>query len=403
MTSVDDLSLEAIESIARDMRAALQQRGYQNTDSFETFKLIRFAKAKRLDVEVAAEMFDNCLKWRAENKVDEIEFDPEKGPFPIFTRGFECVIDQNPVTSDEGRLKFYRYGGGSCYHKHDKEFHPVYIERIGLTNSKLLVKHVSFNTLFCVKIQANEMMGKHIMPECSEKAGKNIDTLTVIMDCTGLGMQHFNLPALKLLGDLTQIDVKYYPERLNKIYWVNAPRIFTMFYDFGKTFFDERILSKVVIVSPEDTPSTLREIIDDEALPSFLGGKCTCGHMEGGCVPSQQLTQQEEVYETNVTVAAWADHQKEVTLQKSGIIKYKFKTLEYDIAFGAKFTNNERQVETLIEKKQVDSHEDKIEGVIIAKMPGVYTFIFDNSYSMFRSKELSYSFEIEETNEGGNS
>lgn len=26
-----------------------------------------------------------------------------------------------------------------------------------------------------------------------------------------------------------------------------------------------------------------------ENLPAFLGGECTCDHMDGGCVPSQVL------------------------------------------------------------------------------------------------------------------
>jgi hypothetical protein len=29
--------------------------------------------------------------------------------------------------------------------------------------------------------------------------------------------------------------------------------------------------------------------IAPENLPAFLGGECTCEHMDGGCVPSQVL------------------------------------------------------------------------------------------------------------------
>lgn len=31
--------------------------------------------------------------------------------------------------------------------------------------------------------------------------------------------------------------------------------------------------------------SVLLKYIDAENLPDFLGGKCTCSHMPGGCVP----------------------------------------------------------------------------------------------------------------------
>jgi hypothetical protein len=33
--------------------------------------------------------------------------------------------------------------------------------------------------------------------------------------------------------------------------------------------------------------SVLLQYIDEENLPSFLGGKCTCSHMPGGCVPTR--------------------------------------------------------------------------------------------------------------------
>jgi len=322
---------------------------------------------------------------------------------PVVVLGYDYreikkFVAQNPVTDIDGRNKFYKYGGGSAYHKYDKEFHPIYLERVGLSNSKMIVKYVPFEALWHVKVEANELMSRHVLKECSEKAGKHIETVTIIMDCTGLGMQHFLLPALKILGDLSEIDVKHYPERLHRIYYVNSPRIFTMFYDFGKSFFDERVLSKVRIVSPENTKAALLEIIDEEHLPSFLGGKCTCSHLEGGCVPSQQLAQKDQVYENILNVSAWSDYSKEIEIKSPSLIKYKFKTIEYDISFGVKARTGSEE-EWLVENKLVNSHEDFVEGIIHAKQPGTYIFFWDNTYSMMRSKDLHFTVEIEETRE----
>lgn len=45
-------------------------------------------------------------------------------------------------------------------------------------------------------------------------------------------------------------------------------------------------IAKIQILG-SDYKDTLLKQIPPENLPSFLGGECTCEHMDGGCVPSQ--------------------------------------------------------------------------------------------------------------------
>ena len=64
---------------------------------------------------------------------------------------------------------------------------------------------------------------------------------------------------------------------------VNAPALFTALYAIIKGFLDERTRSKVRVMG-SNYRSVLLEHIDAENLPTFLGGTCTCSHVEGGCM-----------------------------------------------------------------------------------------------------------------------
>lgn len=61
--------------------------------------------------------------------------------------------------------------------------------------------------------------------------------------------------------------------------------LFTMLWAIVKGFMDERGRAKVKIFGsiPRDF---LREAIEPANLPRFLGGDCTCSHVEGGCLHS---------------------------------------------------------------------------------------------------------------------
>ena len=60
---------------------------------------------------------------------------------------------------------------------------------------------------------------------------------------------------------------------------------FVALYAIIKGFLDERTRVKIRIIGSNFQP-VLQEAISPENLPDFLGGTCTCPHVEGGCLHS---------------------------------------------------------------------------------------------------------------------
>ena len=90
---------------------------------------------------------------------------------------------------------------------------------------------------------------------------------------------------LALLKMGAKVAQDYYPETMGQCFVVNAPMVFSALYAIIKGFLDERTRSKVRIMGSNYRP-VLLEHIDAENLPEFLGGTCTCSHVEGGCMRS---------------------------------------------------------------------------------------------------------------------
>ncbi|KAI7875482.1 CRAL/TRIO domain-containing protein [Lichtheimia hyalospora FSU 10163] len=216
-----------------------------------------------LDREKAAkEQVLSTMAWRKENKVDLYPAATKDNKLPLLypVRGFDTIPDGN-LTSEPGVsesvLRIYQ-----------------------------LAKFTTTEEVSQYHLGCNEFLHRVIMRDCSIKANKTINRETVIFDCTNMNWGQFHMPALYLIKAISDMDQKYYPETLNKLYLVNAPSAFVMVWKVVKAWLDPGTIEKIQILG-KDFKDVLLQQIPAENLPTFLGGDCTCSHMPGGCVPSQ--------------------------------------------------------------------------------------------------------------------
>ena len=95
-------------------------------------------------------------------------------------------------------------------------------------------------------------------------------------------MRMFTAEARKLVKTSSSIGSDNYPETMNRMFIINAPFMFRAAWSVIKGFLDKKTIAKISIHGDNYT-TELFEVVDPDNVPEYLGGNCTCEHLEGGC------------------------------------------------------------------------------------------------------------------------
>lgn len=213
--------------------------------------LIRFLRARKMDLNKSYEMFINTLLWRKENKLDEIF----KFEFPELSQV----------------KKFYPHG----FHKTDKTGRPIYFEISGDLNIDELFKATTSEKLLRYKICQYEYLMNFIFPSCSLASNSYISQSVSIFDVKKQTTKFMSKKILDFLKLVSGFSQNHYPETLGSLYIINSGMMFKVVWTAVKPFLDEKTKKKVVTLG-SDYRKKLLEVIDEENLPAILGGKCVC-------------------------------------------------------------------------------------------------------------------------------
>ncbi|ORX58798.1 CRAL/TRIO domain-containing protein [Hesseltinella vesiculosa] len=258
--------------------------------SLEDDHLRQFLLANAWNLEGAQRQLQNALLWRAQQGADDfpVATKTNKLPLLVSVRGYEYVEDghvQSDPRLSEAAVRIINHMGGSCFHKFDKEGHPVLIDRTGHHQMKEIGSDITDEELTNFQLACNEFLHRVLLAEATDRTQHSVTRETVIADCSDMGLWQFHMNGLlkvKLVADHFQA---HYPETLHRLFIVNAPSAFLVMWKVIKPWLDKRTLDKVHILG-KDYRDVLLKYIDEDALPSYLGGNCTCSHLPGGCAPS---------------------------------------------------------------------------------------------------------------------
>ncbi|KAL8831263.1 MAG: hypothetical protein Q9170_005382 [Blastenia crenularia] len=235
------------------LRTQLEQAGY--TERLDTLSMLRFLRARKFNVNLAKQMFIDCEKWRKEFGVDEL------------VRNFD--YKEKPKVSE-----FYP----QYYHKTDKDGRPVYIEQLGGIDLPAMYKITTAERMLQNLVVEYEKVSDPRLPACSRKAGQLLETCCSIMDLKGVGLSR--VPSVYgYVKQASAISQNYYPERLGKLYLINAPWGFSSVFGVVKGFLDPVTVQKIHVLGTGYHSELLAQI-PKENLPKLFGGTCEC---EGSC------------------------------------------------------------------------------------------------------------------------
>ena len=126
-----------------------------------------------------------------------------------------------------------------------------------------------------------EKMTDPRLPACSRKSGHLLETCCSIMDLKGVGVTR--VPSVYgYVKQASAISQNYYPERLGKLYLVNAPWGFASVFSVVKGFLDPVTVAKIHVLGTGYQNELLGQV-PKENLPKALGGSCEC---DGSCMLS---------------------------------------------------------------------------------------------------------------------
>jgi len=220
----------------------------------------RFLVARQFKIDAAVSMAFEAIKWRSENKIDQILDEP------------------NPAA-----LRVLELMNHEFMHKRDKHGRTLHIEHVAKLDVQRVLKEYSLEEVVRAKMHVLEFK-KRMMMNWTEQ--DSLDGRTGVCDqaCTvvnlqGISRSIFDSTVKNYLQKISKINQDYNPELLGKLFVVNAPWFFSLIWKLIKGFLHERTQNKIAIISGSGKKE-LMQTVEPENLPRSLGGRCEC---EGGC------------------------------------------------------------------------------------------------------------------------
>ena len=258
----NELNQAQYDALQEWKKNLISQNVLPNLDNHDDLFLLRFLRARKFDLEKTMEMFKKFLQWRIDMKVDELR---------------ESYEMENLIAIK----KVYPHG----YHRTDKEGRPIYIELYDKTDVKALFKITTEDKMVKYYIKQYERQIKYIFPACSAVVKRPVEQSCTVLDANGIGITSLFGPIKGFVKLASDIGQDYYPEMLGKMTIVNVGFLFRAVWSMVKAFIDPKTQNKINLLK-STYKDDLLALIDEENLPSFFGGKCTCSGFLYGCLGS---------------------------------------------------------------------------------------------------------------------
>lgn len=219
----------------------------------------RFCQARQWNVDKAVSMFSAHLQFRKERGLDELVDSPELGLVSRF-------VLESRFPEKVGIKAAYP----CVHHRVDRAGRLIWIERPGQMDISALHKAASKERLLEHFLWDFEATIHFRLPACSVAAGRYIGKATLIIDLAGFRLSTFYSARsdLKMISGLAQDN---YPEAVQTMMIINAPKVFTVVWSFLKPLLDKRTREKINILGSNYLPTVLEHVRKEE-LPTFLGG-----------------------------------------------------------------------------------------------------------------------------------
>ena len=256
---IDPQEISALEQLKNSLATVTDNKDKAVLDIFILCNndfLIRFLRAKKLNVKKTTRMILDYFHWKAKLNLEDIYLNYE------FKEKYKMQI-------------MFPHG----FHKITKDGYPVYFEIIGNFNVEEFFKIAPIDEMMRYEAKIMETIERDYFKICSKLKGAYIYGIFSIMDFKGINSSILNKKLFSYMSELSKLQ-EYYPENLAGCYVINAGIIFRSLYFACKAFLSETNKQKIKVFG-DNYKEALLEKINKEDLPKFYGGVCEC---PGGCL-----------------------------------------------------------------------------------------------------------------------
>ncbi|GAB5364174.1 hypothetical protein AAMO2058_000946300 [Amorphochlora amoebiformis] len=232
------------------LRKANEKLSTNTTTSDDT--VIRYVRgyAREKEVEKTThERYTAMLKWREENKIDEVILKKPEG-WEEYNKHYKAFI----------------YG-------RDKLLRPVCYEQLGLLEPNDLIKF-GVDKLEAGHIRFMEELTKLKWQMTREKNSLLYKHVHVI-DLTGFGWKHMGSKFYGTIKKIMGIDSQFYPETLQKLFILNSSMTFRGLWSIVSPWVHPLTRARITMLGYDQKYNLkqMQEFIDIKEIPEYLGGQ----------------------------------------------------------------------------------------------------------------------------------
>ena len=187
---------------------------------------------------------------------------------------------------DEALLHIF--APAALHAKAAKDGSPVMLIRSGIADVDRAMKYVGAERIKTAMIFQKEIMYARCDKETRAR-GRLVKVIS-INDMAGLGFTDFNRGFMGVMGEAVKEMEFVYPQLLGTTIIVNPPFFMRAMMAVAQLVLPQSTFEKIKVCRGGATEGRamaecpfVSSQIDADALPSYLGGKCTCADV-GGCV-----------------------------------------------------------------------------------------------------------------------
>jgi len=197
---------------------------------------------------------------------------------------------------------------------------------------------------------------------------------------------------LKVAQEIVRINQNYYPEMLRKMFLINVPSVFYMFWKGIQLWMEPRSVAKIELINSSSLSfnDQFSAIFDLSTIPQRLGGSSPLDIPKAGPLTGSPIQLKDKPLH-KIEIPRGNKHEVKFNFCVGDIVSWEFVTKEYDIGFALVYLGTNKIQEFIKPYERIDACKKVVKGSIVVEKNGKYVFQWDNTYSWTRGKFLEYN------------